>query len=552
MPVRPASSRKADTAVPEARSAYLKQRETARAEQEEQIRQKVLSAKAGRIPVRNTQTPGSQRQPLAAKENHPSDAPRRIELKHKSVKWTPARDPLGSAAKYRPTLLNSARRVPTPIKGGAGHAPTTPMRKLDLNSKTGPIPNATPAKTPKSKSTASAPDDRTPLDRVMPRARQSPIDSATPTKIPSPTSGPAHSIMSPEGKRWLQTSGEAQTGLRARVTGWQEKLEDKERPIPEQWHGSIHLAIGQAQLLMKEKFVQFEDLCRLNIEPDEDQPEARSADLASYWDVMNIQTKAVIKRFDRLVKAEHDGWPEDANTPVPETKVKPASRLHAKNKPVKLNNNALRSQARDRIAEARRLARERMQKLQQQKQEDDDFVIDIATKSATAAESAVAEQPEKSKAEAAADLVAAELAKLGLGDGMENMVPEHKPAIPPPPPAPKTPTRPTTAVNRLSKLSMTAPVKQSEKATIENDHMGRTRKLVAITPKKKHSDLVGDSELVYSPALRSERIRNRTQSRLGATPGDKKDATQRQLCLDSVADIDKDQDWGYMPNPAMR
>ncbi|XP_050691136.1 disks large-associated protein 5-like isoform X2 [Eriocheir sinensis] len=71
--------------------------------------------------------------------------------------------------------------------------------------------------------------------------------------------------------------------------------------------GDITVAIGQAELLMKERFVQFSDLiddCELN----RGEKEVTCQDLQGFWDIVYIQVEDVVNKFNQLKKLQKNGW----------------------------------------------------------------------------------------------------------------------------------------------------------------------------------------------------------------------------------------------------
>ncbi|CAJ1080724.1 disks large-associated protein 5 isoform X4 [Xyrichtys novacula] len=94
---------------------------------------------------------------------------------------------------------------------------------------------------------------------------------------------------------------------------WEPKVEDES--IPEEMRDSIRTAVGQARLLMKERFKQFSGLvdnCELGL----GEKITTCSDLQGFWDMVYYQVEDVNKKFDALKEAESRGWVEE-HKPVP-------------------------------------------------------------------------------------------------------------------------------------------------------------------------------------------------------------------------------------------
>ncbi|KAK3873747.1 hypothetical protein Pcinc_021254 [Petrolisthes cinctipes] len=129
--------------------------------------------------------------------------------------------------------------------------------------------------------------------------------------------------------------------LRAMCEHWRGVLNATQH-ISEDSVGDINVAIGQGELLMKERFVQFCGLiedCRLGRGEKEVTPQ----DLQGFWDIIYVQVEDVLRKFHRLdclekedVAAERKSVPVQAKVakkiipkqPCPK-KLKASSGLHA-------------------------------------------------------------------------------------------------------------------------------------------------------------------------------------------------------------------------------
>uniref|UniRef100_A0A3Q2FVT1 Discs, large (Drosophila) homolog-associated protein 3 n=1 Tax=Cyprinodon variegatus TaxID=28743 RepID=A0A3Q2FVT1_CYPVA len=90
----------------------------------------------------------------------------------------------------------------------------------------------------------------------------------------------------------------------------------------------IRNAVGSAQMLMSQKVQQFFRLCQQSIDPSA-YPQPTSQDLASFWDLLQLNIEDVRVRFQDLQKLKDSGWrlppekKEDKKLPPPLPK-KPA------------------------------------------------------------------------------------------------------------------------------------------------------------------------------------------------------------------------------------
>ncbi|XP_061120555.1 disks large-associated protein 5 [Syngnathus typhle] len=106
---------------------------------------------------------------------------------------------------------------------------------------------------------------------------------------------------------------------------WKSKAEDES--IPEEVRGHIRTAVGQARLLMKERFNQFSKLvddCELH----RGEKITTCSDLEGFWDMIYFQVEDVNKKFDALQGGEARGWVEEHKPAPPrqrKTVKKPAA-----------------------------------------------------------------------------------------------------------------------------------------------------------------------------------------------------------------------------------
>ncbi|KAM4715200.1 disks large-associated protein 5 isoform 2-T2 [Anableps anableps] len=99
---------------------------------------------------------------------------------------------------------------------------------------------------------------------------------------------------------------------------WETKVEDEN--IPEEMRDRMRTAIGQARLLMKERFNQFSslvdacELCR-------GEKITTCTDLQGFWDMVYFQVEDINKKFDALKEAEGRDWLEEHKPPPRQRKV---------------------------------------------------------------------------------------------------------------------------------------------------------------------------------------------------------------------------------------
>ncbi|XP_034716606.1 disks large-associated protein 5 isoform X2 [Etheostoma cragini] len=95
---------------------------------------------------------------------------------------------------------------------------------------------------------------------------------------------------------------------------WESKVEDES--IPEEMRDCMRTAVGQARLLMKERFTQFSGLvddCDLG----RGEKITTCTDLQGFWDMVYYQVEDVCKKFNTLKEAESRGWVEEHKPPPP-------------------------------------------------------------------------------------------------------------------------------------------------------------------------------------------------------------------------------------------
>lgn len=82
--------------------------------------------------------------------------------------------------------------------------------------------------------------------------------------------------------------------------------------VTEEASGKIRAAVGKANLLISQKFRQFQDLCQQHKHPDPD-PEAKPTkpeDLQGFWDMVKLQIDDLDDMFTEIDMMRQNGWRE--------------------------------------------------------------------------------------------------------------------------------------------------------------------------------------------------------------------------------------------------
>ncbi|CAL1584473.1 unnamed protein product [Knipowitschia caucasica] len=140
-----------------------------------------------------------------------------------------------------------------------------------------------------------------------------------------------------EGPRSLPDSGRASPCMRDgefflrllqtevdRMESWCSNMEREaeENELPEEVLELIRNAIGSTQMLMNQKVQQFFRLCQQSVDPSA-YPQPTSQDLASFWDLLQINIEDVRVKFQDLQRLKDSGWrippekKEDKKPPPP-------------------------------------------------------------------------------------------------------------------------------------------------------------------------------------------------------------------------------------------
>ncbi|XP_019725784.1 disks large-associated protein 5 isoform X2 [Hippocampus comes] len=137
-----------------------------------------------------------------------------------------------------------------------------------------------------------------------------PLTAGSP--MPSGPLHPKHDV--PYFRSQLANESDRLTSL---CDQWQTRGEDES--IPEEMRGRVRTTVGQARLLMKERFNQFSGLvddCELR----RGAKLTTCSDLEGFWDMVYFQVEDVHRKFDALKEAEARNWLEEPKPPSPRQK----------------------------------------------------------------------------------------------------------------------------------------------------------------------------------------------------------------------------------------
>merc|ERR1719232_981535 len=104
----------------------------------------------------------------------------------------------------------------------------------------------------------------------------------------------------PYFRNLLKTETERLTAV---CEDWEEKLEADKASIDEDIQGEIRSVIGQARLVMTERFHQFSGLVD-NCEFKRGEKETTCTDLMGFWEMIYFQVEDVEKKFGKLLEIE--------------------------------------------------------------------------------------------------------------------------------------------------------------------------------------------------------------------------------------------------------
>ncbi|XP_066563272.1 disks large-associated protein 5 isoform X2 [Amia ocellicauda] len=146
--------------------------------------------------------------------------------------------------------------------------------------------------------------DQTEPQQVAPAL--SPLEQAAPSPLEQATE-PQHDVS--YFRAVIQGETDRLTGL---CIQWDSRTEDP--TIPEDIQDLIRTTVGQARLLMSQRFLQFTGLVD-DCELGRGEKETTTSDLQGFWDMVYFQVEDVSKKFSSLEQLEQSGWQQLQRAP---------------------------------------------------------------------------------------------------------------------------------------------------------------------------------------------------------------------------------------------
>ncbi|XP_030630977.1 disks large-associated protein 5 [Chanos chanos] len=207
---------------------------------------------------------------------------------------------------------------PTPLSPRSADAFLSPSfsfePKMDHRSPSPTPPLSSQPSTPPPASSPPSLTDRGTVSSVPPTV-SSPQPSPAPP-APSPPSvpeEPQHDV--PYFRAVVVSETERLTELSEQ---WEARFDDTS--IPEEMRDRMRTAVGQARLLMKERFGQFSGLVD-DCDFGRGEKITTCTDLQGFWDMVYFQVEDVNRKFNALKEAEARGWQEESRAPVRQKRV---------------------------------------------------------------------------------------------------------------------------------------------------------------------------------------------------------------------------------------
>eukprot|EP00112_Aurelia_sp_Birch-Aquarium-sp1_P025991 Seg895.4 transcript_id=Seg895.4/GoldUCD/mRNA.D3Y31 product="Disks large-associated protein 1" protein_id=Seg895.4/GoldUCD/D3Y31 len=141
---------------------------------------------------------------------------------------------------------------------------------------------------------------------------------------------PKHMVQIMDEERFTPRRIQSTSHFRRLVAGEREKFDNmnavwttylNENELQEEICGRIRTVIGQAQLLMDQRFKQFEELIALH-QSNISEKGATATDLQGFWDMVDYQIEDVHKKFAELETWKNKNW--EIEKPKKTTKVRKA------------------------------------------------------------------------------------------------------------------------------------------------------------------------------------------------------------------------------------
>ncbi|XP_059384431.1 disks large-associated protein 4 isoform X1 [Carassius carassius] len=148
---------------------------------------------------------------------------------------------------------------------------------------------------------------------------------------------------------WFQKLLQAET---ERMEAWCQQMEQetKDKPLSEEVLGKVRSAVGSAQLLMSQKFKQFQGLCEQNLDASA-QPRPTAQDLAGFWDLLQLSIEDISMKFDELHLLKSNDWKMCETQDKKEEKSAPS---HTPKKTVKVKPSGGKEKSSDSLADKQR------------------------------------------------------------------------------------------------------------------------------------------------------------------------------------------------------
>ncbi|XP_043086020.1 disks large-associated protein 4 isoform X2 [Puntigrus tetrazona] len=150
--------------------------------------------------------------------------------------------------------------------------------------------------------------------------------------------------------RWFQKLLQAET---ERMEAWCQQMEQetRDKQLSEEVLGKVRSAVGCAQLLMSQKFQQFQGLCEQNLDASA-QPRPTAQDLAGFWDLLQLSIEDISMKFDELHLLRSNDWKMSENQDKKEEKKSAPS--HTPKKTVKVKTTGGKEKSGDSVADKQR------------------------------------------------------------------------------------------------------------------------------------------------------------------------------------------------------
>eukprot|EP00117_Sycon_ciliatum_P048630 scpid73944/ scgid34597/ Disks large-associated protein 5; Discs large homolog 7; Disks large-associated protein DLG7; Hepatoma up-regulated protein homolog len=102
---------------------------------------------------------------------------------------------------------------------------------------------------------------------------------------------------------------------------WDGTVDEHRHELSEDIVGRIDTAVGQARLLIRERFKQFSKLCDGADNPSGDKL-THASDLQGFWEMISFQIDDVKQKFEALTKLKESNWEVVSKTPKKKPKAK--------------------------------------------------------------------------------------------------------------------------------------------------------------------------------------------------------------------------------------